>query len=343
MQMKTLRFIGLIALAAATLHGQPPTNGPVYWSTNSALDCNSNNLSEVTLPGPGGSTVYACYLSGTFVWFAAGGGYTTALRVAAPASAPVGVDYSFYDVNGNFLNVDTNLGAGSSTTSGSDVNFALAVNQPAEVDMLGASSDVRTGYSTLTDGSVYVQIYCPDSITCYSVLPQLIYSAPPYISLSVPLAFDGSQNAQWSAQGIDDGGAHHLSLVIYNQSNTTNIYTVRVYDSNGNLQGTGTTPAIAGYTPSPSFEGGTYGDLLTNIVKTTLPSGILKVFVDGGSNDASVLILQTNGRAIAPLQVSYDTGVGVSAIPGPTPQARRNVQPASARATQRQVFGPLPK
>jgi hypothetical protein len=248
--MNMLCLIGLIALAAATMYGQPPTNGPVYWSTSSALDCNSNSLQEVTLTGPGGSTVYACYLSGTFVWFAAGGGYTTALRVAAPAAAPVGIDYSFYDVNGNFLNVDTNSGAGSSTTSGSDVNFALAVNQPSEIDLLGASGNARTGYSTITDGTVYVQIYCPDSVTCYSVLPQLIYSAPPTISLSVPLAFDGSQYSQWSAQGIDDGGAHRLSLVIYNQSNTTNIYTVRVYDSNGNLKGPARRLRLLG-TPPP--------------------------------------------------------------------------------------------
>src|SRR5579862_2626224 len=142
-RIKSLRFIGLMALCAIALYGQP-TNGPVYWSTSSALDCNANSLQEVSLPGPGGTTVYACTITGTFVWFAAGGGYTTALRVAAPASAPVGVDYSFYDVNGNFLNVDTNSGAGSGTTSNNDVNFALAVNQPSEIDILGASSDVRT-------------------------------------------------------------------------------------------------------------------------------------------------------------------------------------------------------
>jgi len=338
--MKTLRFIGLMALCAIAVYSQP-INGPVYWSTNSNLDCNANSLQEVQFPGPGGTTVYACTLTGTFVWFAAGGGYTTALRVAAPASAPVGIDYTFYDQAGNNLNVDTNRGGGPATASGNDVNFALAQNQPAEVDILGATANAP-GYGPITDGSVFVQFYCPDSVTCFSVLPQLIYSSPPTISLSVPLSFDGSQWTQWSAQGMDDGGAHRLSLVIYNQGKVATIFTVRVYDSNGNLVGTGTTPAINGYS-SVSGEAGTYGDLLSNIVKTSFPSGILKVFVDGGSNNASVLMLQTNGRAIAPLQVSYDTGAGVSAVPGSTPAARANVRPASPRATPKQVFGPLPK
>jgi len=346
-RMKTLRFAGLMALCAVALYSQP-TNGPVYWSTSSALDCSTNGLDEVTLPGPGGATVYACRFTGTFVWFAAGGGYTTALRVAAPASAPVGIDYSFYDVVGNYLNVDTNSGAGSATTSGNDVNFALTTNQPSEIDILGATANAP-GYGPITDGSVFVQVYCPDSVTCYSVLPQLIYSAPPTISLSVPLAFDPASSSgyasgftQWSAQGIDNGGSQRISLVIYNQGSVATIYTVRVYDSNGNLVGTGTTQAINGYS-SVTGEAGTYGALLSNIIATSLPSGILKVFVDGGSNNSSILMLQTNGRAIAPLQVSVDTGVGVLAIPGPTPAARRTVGPASIRATPRQVFGPLPK
>jgi hypothetical protein len=131
-------------------------------------------------------------------------------------------------------------------------------------------------------------------------------------------------------------------LVIYNQGSVATIYTVRVYDKNGILVGTGTTPAINGFS-SVTGEAGTYGALLSNIVSTALPSGILKVFVDGGANSSSVLMLQTNGRAIAPLQAYYDTGAGVLAIPGPGPAARGNVQPASTRATPRQVFGPLPK
>ncbi len=291
-------------------------------------------------------------LTGTFVWFAAGGGYTTALRVAAPASAPVGIDYQFYDLGGNALNLDTNFGPGSGTTSSNDVNLAMAPNQPSEVDILGATANAP-GYGTTTGGSVFVQIYCPDSITCFSALPQLIYSAPPTISLSVPLAFDGNQWTQWSAQGIDNGGSQRISLVIYNQPPSdfstdavATIYTVRVYDSNGNLVGTGTTPTAVPGTNGTTGEGGTAAFLLTGpggLLNTTLPSGILKVFVDGGANNSSVLMLQANGRAIAPLQVSYDTGSGVNAIPGPTPAARRNVRPANPRATPKQVFGPLPK
>jgi hypothetical protein len=125
--------------------------------------------------------------------------------------------------------------------------------------------------------------------------------------------------------------------VIYNQGSVATIYTVRVYDSTGKLVGTGTTPAINGFSSSTG-EAGTYGDLLSNIVKTALPSGLLKVFVDGGSNKSSVLMLQSRGSAIAPLQVSYDTGAGITAIQGPTPAARRNVG-SSVWATPRQIPG----
>jgi hypothetical protein len=325
--MKTLQFFGLIALATSTLYGltQPRTDGPVYWSTSSALDCNSNVygviLDEVHFTLPSGTTVYSCRVTGTFIWFAAGGGYTTALRVAAPASLPIGIDYTFYDLAGNNLNVDTTFGAACVSPSSNDVNCALAANQPMEIDMLGATGTGPT--YPLVDGSVFLELYCADSTTCLSVLPQLIYSAPPTISLSVPFAQDPSSASgfasgftQWSAQGIDNGGSQRISLVIYNQTNVATIYTVRVYDSNGNLVGTGTTPAIPGFA-CPTCNAGTYGALLSNIITTTLPSGILKVFVDGGSNSSSVLMLQTNGRAIAALQVSFDTATGVRAIPGP--------------------------
>ena len=134
--MKSLHLIGLIALAAASLYGQP-TNGPVYWSTSSSLDCSSLSESPVTITDSTGKTLgYSCYVSGTFVWLAAGGGWSTSIRVAAPASAPVGVDYTFYDTNGNNLSMDT---TGSFAGSSNDVNFALAANQPAEIDLLGVA------------------------------------------------------------------------------------------------------------------------------------------------------------------------------------------------------------
>ena len=62
-----------MALAVATVYGQP-TNGAVYWSTV-APDCTSiNNESPVTIKDSSGTTLgYSCYVSGTFVWLAAGG------------------------------------------------------------------------------------------------------------------------------------------------------------------------------------------------------------------------------------------------------------------------------
>jgi hypothetical protein len=333
--LNLLKFAGLVILAAAALQAQS-TEGAVYWSTSSALDCNANNLQEVQFTIPGGTTtVYSCYVTGTFVWLAAGGGYTTAIRVSGPASGAVGVDYSFYDLSGNNLNLDTNFGAGTATTSGNDVNFSLGANQPAEVDLLGATSNSPT-YAPTTDGSVFVQLYCPDATTCFNVLPQLIYSAPPTISLSVPLAYDGSQWTQWSGEGVDDGGAHRISLVIYNQSSVSSIFTVRVFDSTGTQIGLGTTPAIPGYS-STTGEAGTAAFLLSDVVKTSLPSGALKVLVDGGSINSSVLMLQVNGRAIATLQTGYDTAPGTASSAASTPSTLRALRQGDAAVKHRQT------
>ena len=188
MRMKSLRLLGLIALAAATLDSQP-TNGAVYWSTV-APNCTSlAGESPVAITNSSGKTIgYSCYVSGTFVWLAAGGGWSSSIRVAAPASAAIGVDYTFYDTSGNNLKLDTTIGGGSSTTSDNDVNFALSANQPAEVGLLGATSGAPKYASTAT-GSVYGVFYCPDATTCANVVPQLLYSALPGTpwALSVPI------------------------------------------------------------------------------------------------------------------------------------------------------------
>jgi hypothetical protein len=124
LRTKSLYLIGLIALATTALQAQP-TNGAVYWSATKP-DCSSLNESPVAITDASGKTLgYSCYMGGTFVWLAAGGAWSTSIRVAAPASAAIGVDYSFYDTNGNNLSIDT---SGSYPASSDDVNFALYPN-----------------------------------------------------------------------------------------------------------------------------------------------------------------------------------------------------------------------
>ncbi len=335
MHMKPFHFLGWMTLAAAVLHGQtvPPTTGAQFWSTNPNLDCSGSGTSpgsNFTIQLASGGTGYVCEVSGNFIWLAAGAGYITSIRVAAPepdvAGQPsaVGVDYSFYDTSGKNLSLDNTSLNGSA--SGNDVNFILNANQPAEVNLLGNPGD-GPSYPTLVPGSVFAVFYCPDYVTCQAMAPQLIYSAQPTISLSVPLSWDGQQWTQWSATGIDDGGAHRVSLVIFNlpgpnaQSTVSTIYTVQVYDSTGTLVGTGTTPAIAEY--------GTYGDLLSNIVKTQLPSGIFKILINGGSNYSQAIMIQANGRALATVQVGYDSAPPTGSV------AKEAVRPSikKSRAT----------
>ena len=302
MRMKLLQLFGWITVAAATLQGeQPPTTGAQYWSTDPSLNCSDGSVApynyHITLSS--GGTGYVCIASGTFVWLAAGGQWGSSIRVAATSLGAIGVDYSFYDTSGNSLALDTRLGSRSDTVSSDDVNFVLNTNQPEVLNLLGAPGGAPN-YSSLVTGSVFAVYYCPDAITCRFLLPQLLYSALPSLpwSLSVPISWSGSDWSQWSAQGIDDGAGLRVSLVIYNPESVATAYTVRIYDSAGKPAGTGVTPAIA--------SGGTYGELLSNVVRTPLPSGLFKILIDGGSNFSWVAIIQITGPSATSLQVTYD-------------------------------------
>ncbi len=259
-----------------------------------------------------GTTIgYSCYVSGAFAWLAAGGGWGTSIRVAAPASAAIGVDYTFYDTAGDDLRVDTTFGSSSSATSGSGVDFALFANQPSEVTLLGATSDAPN-YTSTAIGSVYAVFYCPDANTCGNLLPQLVYSALPIIpwSLSAPISWDTELWTQWSAEGIDDGATRRVSLAIYNEDLTATSYTVRVYDGSGSLAGMGTTPLIPPLRllgDGSLGQGGTYGALLSDLISAPLPPGVFKVSVDGGSKYSAVEVFQFDGPSAIALQVSYDS------------------------------------
>lgn len=352
--MKRLSLIPLILLAVAPLQAQP-TNGAVYWSTTQP-DCSSipgptsAGEAPVAIMNTAGTTVgYSCYVSGTFSWFAAGGiptsqtnpSWGTSIRVAAPASAPIGVDYTFFDVNGNSLSMDTTLNnVASSKATGNEVDFALSADQPAEVEVLGATANAPA-YATTSTGSVYGVFYCPDANTCLNVLPQLLYSSLPTYpwSISVPIAFDFLLSSQWSAVGVNDNVSTVMSLVIYNEDVVATTYRVSVFNSAGSLVGTGTTPTVQ---PGQNVngvlgEGATYGAYLSQIVPN-LPAGVLKVVVDGGANLSAVVALQFTGPSATSLQVAFDT------TPGSTGTAtfRSGQQPRVQRVpASRVMFRPL--
>ena len=349
--MKWLQFVGLTALVAAALHAQQ------YWSPTvpscASLDGSVNLGGPVTITDSKGATLgYSCSVSGTFLWLAAGGTWGTSIRVAAPTSGAIGVDYFFYDTGGNTLTLDSTSGAGLFPTSGSEVYFALNPNQASEVRLLGATSEAPH-YNTTQTGSMHATFYCPDATTCETVLPQLLYSFTPIKpwSLSVPISWDyfyspiQPQGAwpQWSATGVNDA-THFVSLVIYNQDTAATTYTVRVYDSTGALAGTGITPSIP---PVPVMsdgsygEGGTYGALLSQVVSTPLPSGVFKVLVGGGSNYSSVAVLQFNGDSATTLQVAYDSAPSATSVA--TSALQQNVRRARALPRPTQVFEMLPK
>jgi hypothetical protein len=339
--MRSLQLFGLTALVAVTLHGQ------VFY-TNPAPDC-SDVEGTVTIYNSAGTTIlgYSCYVAGTFVWFAAGGPpsntWSSAIRAAAPLSAPVEADIFYYDVNGNNLSVDTTLGPGGAVTSGNEVTVPLYANQPLEVDLLGATSNAPS-YNVTETGSVYAEFYCPDETTCEYVSAQLLYSALPSIpwSLSVPLAWDNSLWPTYSAEGIDDGGSHRVSFVIYNQGETATEFTIYVYDGSGNLVGTGTTPSIPPYS-STTGQGGTYGALLSQVVTTKLPSGVFKVLFDGGTagEESSVEVLQFTGASATAIDVAYD--ISPTLVSADASALRRPGSRTASKVRQRRTAFYLPK
>lgn len=325
MRTKSLYLAGSLFLAAAALHGQTP----VFYSATQP-DCSSLGTSPVAIPnGSGGTLGYSCYVSGTFVWYDAGGGWGTSIRVAAPASGAIGVEYSFYDQSGNPQSLDTAV-LGDSTISGGDFSrFALFANQPGEIELLGIAGTAPN--HTEAKGSVYAVIYCAEAVACAKATPQLLYSALPSHpwSLSVPIVWDQTLSSQWSAEGIDDGSTQLVALVVYNAETTATTYTVRIYDSKGTLAGTGTTPAVPALQSLAGGyygQGGTLGVLLSQVV-SPLPSGLFKILVDGGTMLSAVEVLQFNGSSGTTLQVASDTA------PGST-----NAAPTAKHATPRRAL-----
>jgi len=304
-RIRSLNLWGLMSLSAVGLSAMPPTTGAQYWSTDPNLNCSAYHalIEEVSLAS--GGKGYSCFVSGTFVWLAAGGSWNTSIRVDAPASGAIGVDLGFFQ-DGQRFSMDTTSGNGGVPTSSNLVSFALSANQPSEIHLLGASDDAPR-YSNTQTGLVYAVFHCPDAVTCATVLPQLLYSSAPVKpwSLSVPLSWDTTYSpfqptgigSRWSASGIHDA-THLISFAICNQSRVETTFTVRVFDGNGSLVGQSTTPSI------PVV--GTRGFLLTDVIRTPLPAGILKVTVDGGSGLSSVTFLQFDGDSATSLQAAYD-------------------------------------
>jgi hypothetical protein len=317
MRASTTRLLpGLIAVAATTVFGMPPTTGAKWWSTDPNLDCTAFHslIHEIALTS--GGKGYACGVTGTFVWLAAGGNWKTSLRMAAPASGAVGVQYIFYDADGRRLSLDTI--SGSVAASGDTVTVALNANQPVEIQLLGASSDAPQ-YSATQTGSVFAIFFCPDAATCATVLPQLMYSSAPLKPwlITVPIAWDSSfsflqpsgLSTRWAVTGsVDD--TRLISFAIYNPSSTPATYTIRAYDSGGSLVGEAVTPLISGGNGAGGA-GSTRAFLLTDLIKSVLSAGILKVTVEGTS-PFSASFLQFSGDSAVSLQSAYDSAPAAS-------------------------------
>ena len=308
------------AMSAATGFALPPTTGAQWWSTDPNLSCSSYRSLIYEVPLASGGKGYACGVTGTFVWFATAGSWGTSIRMAAPASGAVGVQYLFFDGGGNRISLDTI--AGAAQASGNSVGLVISANQPSEVRLLGASSDAPLYQKTQT-GSVFGIFLCSSAATCATVNPQLLYSSisQPGWSPSVSIAWDSTfsplqpvgLSTRWSAVGINDA-THLLSFAIYNQSAVSTAYSVRVYAADGSLAAESVTPLILGSGGGTDGAGATRGFLLTDVVGTALPQGILKVTVEG-AGPSSALFLQFSSSSGTTLPTSPES-IPVIASPG---------------------------
>ena len=303
--MKLLHLGGLMALTGIGLYALPPTTGAKYWTTDPNLDCSSAHALIIEVQLDSGGLGFSCLVSGTFPWLAAGGAWSTSIRIAAPASGGIAVNYGFWQ-DGQRFSMDTVSGPGATPVSTNVLSFALNPNQPSEVRLLGLAGS-GPQYGTTQTGFVYAVFLCPDAATCANLLPQLLYSFSPVKpwSLSVPISWDSAFSQfqpkgilpRWSAAGLSDA-THGLAFAICNQSRVASAFNIQVFDSAGNVVGQGSTPLI------PSA--GARGFLLTDLIRTSMPPGILKVTVDGGPNLSSVEFLQFDGDSATSLQTAYD-------------------------------------
>jgi hypothetical protein len=128
--------------------------------------------------------------------------------------------------------------------------------------------------------------------------------------------------------------------VIYNEDTTANVYTVSVFDSTGALIGSGMTPSVP---PLKNLgngnygQGGTYGVYLSQVVPT-LPQGVCKIVVNGGTFYSAVEVLQFDGTSATTLQVAFDSA--------PASTVKNALQMSSVRrlsvlASPKLVFRPL--
>lgn len=273
-----------------------------YWSTDPNLDCSgyAHVDSQATgLPGQG----VACLKQGDLPWYAAGQGWRTFIRVAAPPSAPIRVLVYFTAAVGSFILMNFGFSGDPAVYMDFSASRVLAANQSTEISLFGLSPQ------DLVKGPMPVRIYCPDAKTCSQVEVQLIYSALPFRpwSFSVPVVWNDQYSYQWSSVGIDDGGKDQVSFVVSNHAPETRfmqrVYTVNVYDATGKLYSSGTTPPVGG--------GGNYGALLRDVVPN-LPSGPFKVQLVGDSLSAFEAF-QFHGPSATALAVASEKSVTTNA------------------------------
>jgi hypothetical protein len=327
MTVKFACLTGLLVLGALAANAQ------TYWSTNSATACGAygDSNGNPVPPVSGVSGEYVCFVYGTLPWYAAGAGWGSSIRVAAPPTGAVNVTLSFTDVNGNGTALDFQYKGNSTVYNDTVAAKALFANQPMEVDLLGLKAEAPTYGVTEARGPVVVYAECPDAITCQQLQAQLIYLALPSNpwALSAPVVWDAQTWTGWSSIGIDDGkpGVDTVSFVVYNLADDKlpHTYTLNVYDSTGALFSSGTTGLVAYL--------GSYARGVRDVI-TNVPTGEFKLQLVAAANQwVAFEALQFHGTTATTLVSAWENPVltagaasaaSVSATPG-------SKQPAAAR------------
>jgi hypothetical protein len=312
MAIRSFWLAGLLVLAALLANAQ------TYWSTNANLNCGAYGDANGK-PLKLDTGAYVCYVYGTLPWYVSGGGWASSIRVSAPPSAPVAYFLSFSDENGVEATLDFLYQGDATVHTGTSASRALYANQPLEVNILGLHG------GTAANGPVVVLAECPDATTCSQVQAQVFYSADAAHSwwLSAPVVWDLLTKYEWSSVGVDNGTTDMVTFVIYNidtVAQTSQTYTLNVYNAAGNLYATATTRAVPLY--------GSYADLLRNVI-SNLPSGAFKLQVVGSGHSAFEA-LQFHGTSATALATAPEV-VPAAGVTNSATSRNRNPSPAALR------------
>ncbi len=260
-------------------------------STNGAT-CGSPPFLIVTQ----GASSVSCGRAGYFHWFAAGGGWSTALSLSNPTSSDMAVQIGLLGADGVTANALTLVRNGT----------ALGV-QSSDSQLLPKHGTLRyelpsTGAATQTNGQIVLQVLAKDAASLQSVAATEDYSYTSsagviYSTVTLPIAWVDQAQATYSATFEEtsvDGSLGAFAIKDQSGSSSGQTVDVQAFDVNGNVLGdqkvTLTAGQVVAKTSDALFGASTFASLAAPHIARVQFTGL------GAIN---VLVLQVRGQSLS--------------------------------------------